>query len=139
MKKMGAWSELPFDNDDALDWAQEVNSDSIFSDMEALFLMVKEIVSNMDYLESDIGASVIASGYVLLSIVEPDGTYELPDSIRDVIADNTKYPSKELLSKAIEALTVVLSEKSELFSLWEGSSNWISIVKSIIAGLSKHV
>lgn len=111
---MGAWGTGTFDNDDAADWAYELE------DASELTPARQALAATMDtdgYLEIPEGAcAVAAAGVVAASF---DGNLKgLPEHVAEWIDDHPDLAGRADARLAVDALERVMSEESELRNLW---------------------
>ncbi|MFM7855730.1 MAG: DUF4259 domain-containing protein [Flammeovirgaceae bacterium] len=120
---MGAWSVDAFGNDDACDWAYELEKTKDTSYVEAT--LSKVLLVGAECLE----ASEACEGIAAAEVVERmQGNFGLRDSYTETV-DNwvTKLKitsNTELNKKAHAVLDRVLSEPSELLELWRDSDEY---------------
>jgi hypothetical protein len=128
---MGAWGTGNFDNDTALDWSFELE------ETDDLSLVESTINSALDeeYIDSDIGTEVLVAIEVLARLKGNFGT-EDPYS-EDVDRWVKSHPieiDKQLTDKAKNLLDLIVSEKSELYELWEETEDfkiWKNMVNDL--------
>ncbi|MEZ5939274.1 MAG: DUF4259 domain-containing protein [Hyphomonadaceae bacterium] len=130
---MGAWSHRSFDNDDALDFIEEVEADG-----EPAVANAFEVVNHLgadDYLEApDASVAVAAAELVAAALGKP--LAGLPDEARALVPKIRTQ--KTLRGPALKAVTRVL-EDSELLGLWKESKDfepWRESVSDLIGRLS---
>lgn len=133
---MGAWSHEPFGNDDAGDWACELEETEDLSHIEAALDAVLEAEG---YLEAPEASCAIAAVEVLAKVLgkgtQSDASTEKVDEwVKKVRAK----PSRPLLEKARLALAKVRGDESELKELWyEGdAAEWEASLDSLQAAVS---
>ena len=127
---MGAWGTGTFDNDDAADWAYELE------DAPDLAPARQALSSTMDtdgHLELPEGASAVAAAAVVAASF--DGNLKgLPERVGDWIDDHPDTATRGDARLAIDALGRVMSEESELRDLWaeapEGTE-WIQEIERL--------
>src|SRR5262245_59144166 len=105
---MGAWDATSFGNDDAGDWAWELEESDDLSVIEAALDEAIEEGSTEEFVESPTGSEAIAACEVIACLKgkrtdESDYTEELTKWV----ADHPFKPSPQLLAKANKALNVV--------------------------------
>lgn len=140
---MGAWGTGPFEDDAALDfvWTIEEEAEDLKEELNAML----ELAINSDYLQEDEGASVLVSAaYIDRQL---NGTLFSPINQPNLYSVDTfpdRYPDidlSDLRQKAIEALTIVLGEQSELNELWteneEDYEEWRSGIEVLIERLER--
>lgn len=129
---MGAWDFAVFDDDTAYDVLDDLKESSdIIKDMEKYF----DDVIEADYVEYEEGYYALVSAAVLDSVVN-DTQYRCNDEdYFEWIKSLKKIDLTSLQSKAIKAIDVIISDKSELKELWEENeelySSWREDKRSI--------
>ena len=129
---MGAWNYGVFDDDTAYDVLDDLKESSdIIKDMEKYF----DDVIEADYVEYEEGYYALVSAAVLDSVVN-DTQYRCDDEdYFEWIKSLKKIDLTSLQSKAIKAIDVIISDKSELKELWEENeelySSWREDKRSI--------
>ena len=129
---MGAWDFAVFDDDTAYDVLDDIKESSdIIKDMEKYF----DDVIEADYVEYEEGYYALVSAAVLDSVVN-DTQYRCDDEdYFEWIKSLKKIDLTSLQSKAIKAIDVIISDKSELKELWEENeelySSWREDKRSI--------
>jgi predicted nucleic acid-binding protein len=109
---MGAWGFLPFENDDALDWLDELEA----GDAE----VVREALTSTGdgYVEAPKGSVAIAAAEVTsASQGNPPG--ELPENVATWVTAHGAELGAEDVELALEAVGRVAGEESELAELWD--------------------
>ena len=132
---MGVWSHEPFGNDDANDWAYDLE------EVEDLSLVEQAIDDALDvqgFLEVPEGSHAVAAVEVLAKLLgkgtQSDAYTEKVDQwVRSVDIK----PCMELLDKAQRVLVRVAGDNSELKALWEeaGSEEWMASIKALEAAI----
>jgi hypothetical protein len=111
---MGAWGYLPFENDDALDWLDELDGGGA----EAVR---QELARAGDrYVEAPEGAVALAAAEVT-SASQGNPLGELPENVTDWVTAHGAAITAEDVEMALEAVERVAGERSELAELWEES------------------
>lgn len=133
---MGTWSHESFGNDTACDWAYELEGITDLSVIESTIDRVLE--SEDEYLEAPDAEEAIAAIEVIAKLLgngtQSDSYTERADAW---VKENYLRPSAELIQKAKNALSKILSENSELAELWEESEEWKSEISKLLAAISK--
>ena len=110
---MGAWGSGPFENDDAADWAWELEE---APDHGVLRAALEAAIGERGYLDSREGANAVAAAAVTASAV--DGDVEgLSDEVIDYIR-RVGRPDADLAEQARRALDRV-GRDGELAELWD--------------------
>jgi hypothetical protein len=133
---MGTWSHEPFGNDDAGDWACELEEAEDLSYVEAALDAVLEAEG---YVEAPEASCAVAAVEVLAKLLgkgtQSDASTEGVDEwVKKVRAK----PARPLLEKAGLALARVRGDESELKELWhEGdAADWEASLDSLQAAVS---
>jgi hypothetical protein len=133
---LGAWSHEAFGNDDAIDWAYELEEAENLSYIEAALDAVLEAEG---YLEAPDASCAVAAVEVIAKLLGK-GTQSdaYTERIDEWVKNVRARPSRPLLEKAQRALERVRGKESELKELWhEGdASEWESSLRSLHAAVS---
>ena len=120
---MGTWSIEPFGNDDAADWAAELeesNDPSLIQEAINAILAVGD-----EYLEAPDATVAVAAIDVLARIAGNFGELTSYTEALDSWVEGLEFtPDPELIDKALKALDRILAEDSELRELWEESDEF---------------
>jgi hypothetical protein len=133
---MGAWSHEPFGNDDANDWAYELED---VRDLSFVERAIDEALNTEEYLEAPEGSNAVAAVEVLAKLL---GKGTQSDSYTEKVDEWVKSvsitPSPELIDKAKRVLVRVVGENSELQELWgeAGSDEWAASIKALQVAIS---
>jgi hypothetical protein len=135
---MGAWGVLAFDNDDACDWAYDLESVDDFSLIESAFDSVE---AADDYLEAPDACIALAACEVVARANGGGGVKNSYTEVVDNWVDQHKLkPAKALVDRARRAITRVVGENSELRELWDESDSakeWRDGVEDLRARLGQ--
>ncbi|MTD58839.1 DUF4259 domain-containing protein [Amycolatopsis pithecellobii] len=116
---MGAWGIRPFENDDAADWASELDDADAAKRAELVTSALEEVAGCVDYLEAPAGSAGIAAAAVVAQVrsggrafdsvyaptfLSVEGAVELPPGIDEL---------------ALRALDRVIAGDSAWRDLWE--------------------
>lgn len=137
---MGAWGFGDFENDSALDWAEELIEDEnkiefIESTLKkALSLktnsLFKKLINNKEkQIEEPLGSEILAASEIIAAL-NNNPSNDLPDFVTEWINSNRFNNLTSLKLLALEAINIVKT-KSELKELWNESedlSNWLKII-----------
>ncbi|MDQ4052822.1 MAG: DUF4259 domain-containing protein [Actinomycetota bacterium] len=109
---MGAWGTKPFDNDDAADWAAQLDE----SDDALAFARqtLQDVLDADDSVEASAGNEAIAAAAWVTSGLP--GEAPVDPEYGPETAPTT--PDDALLELTVAALQRVLSDRSELVELW---------------------
>jgi hypothetical protein len=131
----GAWGTGSFDNDDALDWADEcTRSTSVASLVTAFDAAVRN-----KYVEAPDGSRAVAAAEVVAAALGKPNP-KLPSGLRAWVQRQPSANLASLAPQARAALARVLDPKaSELRQLWsEGKPNkWPEVVAELQSRLGK--
>lgn len=129
---MGAWGVLAFDNDDACDWAHDLESVDDFSLIESAF---EDVESEDEYLEAEEASIALAACEVLARANGGGGIKNSYTEAVDNWVDQHKLkPPKALMNRARRVITRVLGKKSELRELWDdgdSAKQWRDAVENL--------
>ena len=129
----GSWGSGSFENDDALDWANQCVNGSGAQPLIAVFDRVK----SSQVVEAPDGASAIAASEVIAAALGKPGQ-GLPSELRAWLA---RQPKSEIVAQAAAAKRALKkvedARTSELQQLWaeDKTSQWLSNVKALEARL----
>ena len=126
----GAWGAGSFQNDSALDWAQEEITP--LKSSKVLIFAFNQLPKS-GYIQVDMCSEVVAAAEIVASM--KDGNMDnLPKEVAIWAKRNENAFSNHLASQAIEAIEICSNKKrSELAQLWDDSSNneWITVILAI--------
>jgi hypothetical protein len=121
---VGTWGTGPFDNDDAADFAADLEDSQAGDPVRVVTRVLTDTMAARDYLEADLGAEAVAAAALLAAQcpggdpIGPEGPHgelpTFPDTLRPL---------------AVRALDRVLADDSELTELWaesDESDGWRS-------------
>ena len=112
---MGAWGTGAFDNDDAADWAYELEESA---DLTPARQALAATMDGDGYLELPEGACAVAAASVVAATF--DGHLKgLPDEVVEWVDAHPDIASRGDARLAVDALERVTSEESELRGLWD--------------------
>ena len=133
---MGAWSHEPFGNDDANDWAYELEEVNDLSLVEAALDAVLDAEGYLEAPEATCGVAAVEVLARLLGKGTQSDAYT--KKIDQWIKGVSATPSADLLGKARAVLARVRGDQSELRELWhEGDpSEWEASLDSLDAAVS---
>jgi hypothetical protein len=135
---MGAWSHEPFGNDDANDWARELEGAEDLSRVEAALDAVLEAHG---YVKAPAGSCAVAAVEVIAKLL---GKGTQSDSYTVKVDQWVKRvrvkPARPLLEKARRALDRIRSDQSELKQLWHAgdAAEWESSLNSLYAVVNPY-
>lgn len=128
---MGAWGVLAFDNDDANDWAYDLDNVTDLSLVESAFEVVE---SEDDYLDATDASNALAACEVIARLKgHPGYTNAYTEKVDVWVQQNPQTASPELIARGNAVMDRVLGENSELLDLWsEGDpSEWLAAVDDL--------
>ncbi len=127
----GAWGTGSFENDDALDWADELERVG----SHAVIFTTLTTAVQASYLEAPEGSAALAAAEVVAAL-SGNPTKMLPEGLAAWVT-HKKPPTAELVRLANKAITAVTnSSKSELYQLWEGSDEWLQKIADLRSRLN---
>jgi hypothetical protein len=132
---MGAWGTGAFENDTALDWTYQLESNP---GIEILGTAVKaglQFLQSNEEMDADTASNVLAAAEVIAALRGKSGC-SLPETVEAWIKDKPKAPA-ELAKGAFLAVSTV-RDRSELKELWQESDEnekWLSEVEGLIKRL----
>ena len=132
---MGAWGTKSFENDDALDWVNELekcNDPKIFWD-------AVESVINEEYIDADIATEALAALEVTAAM-KGKNSDDLPEEVDKWLSENKgiQLPNNFYI-RAEEALNKIMGSESELKELWEESdsyNDWLDNMQNLISRIN---
>lgn len=130
---MGAWGYGSFDNDDALDWVNELERSE---DLSAITRALDAVTDNSaDYLEAPDCSVALAAAEVVAALAG-NPSPSLPEEVTQWLCVH-KDVDADTVSKAKRAVNIVLLN-SELKELWEESDEferWRAVVTDLLCRL----
>ena len=135
---MGTWSTLPFGNDDAADWAYELED---ADDLAPIDDAVSAVLALGDgYVEAFEGAAAVAAIELLACLGDRPGDTETYTEAADAWLRRVDIkPGPDLLDKARRVLIRVLADDSELHELWrdnEDYEQWLDAMEDLRARIA---
>jgi hypothetical protein len=127
---MGTWSVDAFGNDDAADWAHELEqAEGLGSVQEAIDAVLSV---GDEYLEAPEASIALAAAEVLARLCGNPGEKNSYTEVIDRWVEGAQLkPTVELLDKAQAAIARILAENSELKELWEDSDEYDAWQESV--------
>ena len=130
---MGTWAVDAFGNDDAADWAYELEE---AEDLRPIEEAITEVLTVGDeYLEAPEGAVALAAIEVLARLIgNPGEKNSYTEAADKWVANVSAKPSAELINRAHAAIARILAENSELKELWQDSEeyeDWLASVNEL--------
>jgi hypothetical protein len=135
---MGTWSYESFGNDDAADWAADLEEAGDLEFVESTLDAVLDV--GKEYLEAPEAARAIAAAEAIARL---QGRFGIRDAFSEAVDNWVNRggvkPSPALAAKAQRALDRILTNPSELLELWEEAvedvDNWKAAVQDLKARL----
>jgi len=127
---MGTWDVGSFDNDDAADWAYELEDCGDLSVIENAIAGVLD--PGDDYVEAPVAAEAIAAIEVLARLQGNWGERSAYTETVDAWVERERLPVPAALAKqAVQALDRIVGEQSELRELWAESEEFDAWMASV--------
>lgn len=128
---MGAWAIDAFGNDDACDWACELEETDDLSFID--HTLSKALAIDTDYLEAPDASEGIAAAEVVARLQGNFGERNsFTEAVDSWVSESNLKPTSNLNKKAHAVLDRVLSEPSELLELWQESDEFNSWKASVL-------
>ena len=132
---MPAWGVGPFENDVAVDWAQECAQQADVAFVAATLDQV--LVAAEEDLDADDAEEGIAAAEAVARMLGNRGTQDsFSKPVDDWIGCGHPPVTPELAAKARQALARILTDPSELLELWDASDNfpeWRSGMEALLS------
>ena len=120
---MGAWGKGALENDDACDYADMIADGKDLSGLERT--LDTAIQAGEDYLEVSDGAEALAAGEIVARLLgRPGALTPRTAKIDEWMSGLKQAPGAPLVDKAVQAVTRVMTEPSELMEIWIDSDNF---------------
>lgn len=133
---MGAWGVKVFDDDTALDFIYELKeTKSIVKKMTKHF---KKVIK-AKYLEHDDAQYVLVSAVIIDTAINGNTYFESNDEFLPWVLSLNKKDFEKLKNMAVQAITRVLSDKSELKELWEENDEQYNLWKNDKLDIQKRL
>lgn len=127
---MGTWDVGSFDNDDAADWAYELEDCGDLSVIENSIAGVLD--PGDDYVDAPVAAEAIAAIEVLARLQGNWGERSAYTETVDAWVERVRLAVPVTLAKqAVHALDRIIGEQSELRELWEESEEFDAWMASV--------
>jgi hypothetical protein len=109
---MGAWGFLPFENDDALDWLDQLEGGGAE--------LVRGALTKADtgYLEAQEGSVAVAAAEIT-SACQGSSLEDLPENVASWVTAHGAELGPEDVELALQAVARVAGDESELAELWD--------------------
>jgi hypothetical protein len=126
---MGAWGAGNFDNDTALDWVFELEE----SDDLSLVEQTIDAIFDDEYIEAFTAEEALVAIEVLARL---QGNFTEDDSyaedVNKWVKEHPQEVPQSLKEKAKKALTIILSDNSELKDLWQETKEFDTWEKEVL-------
>jgi riboflavin biosynthesis pyrimidine reductase len=135
---MGAWGTGPFENDDAADWAYELEE---AADLSPVRQALSATLDTDGYLEVPEGACAVAAAAVVAATFDGD-VRGFPEQVVEWIVDHPDAAGREDARLAVDALERVTSEESELRQLaveGGGGAAWVRAMETLRVRLVRAI
>jgi hypothetical protein len=133
---MGAWGVLAYDNDDANDWAYELEAVNDLSLIESALAAVEAADG---YLDASEACNALAACEVLARLRGNSGYQNAYTEKVDLwVQQHPLQPSAELLARASSVMDRILADDSELREIWEESdaTEWLASMADLRARMT---
>ena len=130
---MGAWGTAVFDNDDAADFANEIEDAGSFAEMQELLdRALATVLGSVEFLDCPDASMGVAAAALIASWDTPDLLGERAYSPEEWPRFDGTLPDA-LKMKAGQALDRVLrpGDDNELYLLWDEAGEWDEVVADI--------
>lgn len=112
---MGAWGIGTFENDDAVEWLDELQASA---DSSVLQTTLEETEDGDEYLEAPEGIHILCAGEIIAAL-QGQSASDLPDEARDWVQKHKSLDVSSFIPIAIRKIDQVLDGDSELRQLWQ--------------------
>lgn len=127
---MGAWSVDAFGNDDAADWAHDLEDADDLGPIEEAFASVLE--AGDEYLEAPQASVALAAVEALARLMGRTGEKSAyTEAVDNWVAKATAKPTTGLIDKAQVVVSRILADDSELKELWQDSDDYAAWLASV--------
>jgi hypothetical protein len=127
---MGAWGKLAFDNDEANDWASDLEWSNDLSLVELAFKRIED--RRDEDVDPHLACDALAACEVLARLQGNHGYKNAyTEQVDEWVAAHPLTPSSTLLRRAEAVIARILGEGSELRQLWDGDRDWHEAVDDL--------
>jgi hypothetical protein len=136
---MGTWSTLPFGNDDAADWAYELDEPNDLGPIREAIASVLAVGADAELEIFEASAALAAIELLACLRGHPGDTETYTEAADAWLTASSIEPPAELLTQAEAAIARVLAERSELRELWQEGDEyeeWLAAVADLRARLA---
>lgn len=130
---MGAWGTAVFDNDDAADFANEIEDAGSFAAVQALLdRALTAVLGSVEFLDSADASVGVAAAALVAAWDDPDLLGERAYSLEEWPRFDGRLPGV-LKARAGQTLDRVLrpGDDNELLLLWDEAGEWDQVVTGI--------
>lgn len=131
---MGTWGIATFENDDAMDWLNELQ------EAEDVSLLASSLIAEEaeEYLEAPDGVRILCAAEVIAAAVSgaSDG---LPEEVLSWLEDRGNSELLPLAPQARAGVDRVLADRSELAELWEENPESYPVWRSSVERLRQRL
>ena len=132
---MGTWGVATFEDDVACDWLYRLEEEPV---LEVLANSLRA-ASGEDYLDRDIGMEALCACEAL-AVVLGVPSQNLPESLIEALGDVTPVDVAQFVPAALDVLTTLTGEASELNELWRENTDdyprWLESIVDLHSRLS---
>jgi uncharacterized protein DUF4259 len=132
---MGTWGTRIFENDDAMDWVQQLQETEGTTLLIESFDVLNDL-ANDDYAELPECYKAIAAAEIVAAL-RGHPTPELPEEVRAWVITNHRAATKRLVQKALKSIGRVQTN-SELKDLWD-ETDQLSPWQTTLADLANRL
>ena len=138
---MGSWGVDSFGNDDAADWAWQLDDSSDLTLVEAT--LERASVSVDTYLEAPAACEGVAAAEAIARLRGAGGERTpYSESVDNWVARIATRPSPEVVARAVATVDRVIATNSELRELWDETeevSAWLAAMAELRGRLTAPV
>lgn len=131
LQSMGAWDVGVYDNDDAADWVADLTDGGA----DAVDAALRAVI-DADYIDAPEGASGLAAADVVARLAAGGGEQSpYSAAVSSWVAANPLKPAPALVDMAVEVLSRLRGDGSELAELWADAGAqheaWVAVVDEV--------
>jgi hypothetical protein len=127
---VGTWGIEPFENDDASDWAWELEEGDLRSQLFAAVAAAADWPAD-ELMETAEGANAVAAAQVIAHLLGREPLTHT-EELTAVLEARKFTPYAELIQEALAALERVQAEQSELEANWQESEDYAEWKASLV-------
>ena len=129
---MGAWGLGSFENDDACDFLADATESG---DLTLLREALDNVLTSTEYVEApDACNAIVAAEIIAAALGRPTQAAQQEEELTSWLSRIRPTIDNELAAQALDALSRILAENSDLRELWEEAddfSDWQASVKEL--------